>query len=176
MEDVSGVSSSRDSSTTSTVDVNPGGSDGYSLATSTKISDEYSSSATATGGATDEESPVDDSSYDDPIRDGQRHPLCGGEYLDACELGPYSSVDVGDGSCQQHLNTEGCHYDGGRWRLVSNVTFQDNTYLNDVLVYVACSVSVFLGKLTKGRYVYYAIVRASFAARCRDNFVFQFLR
>lgn len=65
------------------------------------------------------------SSYDGPIRDGQRHPLCGGEYLDACELGPYSAIDVGDGSCQQHLNTDGCHYDGGTWRLVSKVVFQD---------------------------------------------------
>lgn len=49
-----------------------------------------------------------------PIRNGRRHPVCGGEYLDDCDLGPYLSVDVGDGSCQQHLNTEGCHYDGGK--------------------------------------------------------------
>lgn len=48
-----------------------------------------------------------------PIENGWRHALCGGEYLDNCDLGPYSPSDVGDGSCQQHLNTEGCHYDGG---------------------------------------------------------------
>ncbi|CAM9341489.1 unnamed protein product, partial [Ectocarpus fasciculatus] len=48
-----------------------------------------------------------------PIENGRRHALCGGEYLDNCDLGPYSPSDVGDGSCQQHLNTEGCHYDGG---------------------------------------------------------------
>lgn len=48
-----------------------------------------------------------------PIENGRRHALCGGEYLDNCDLGPYSPNDVGDGSCQQHLNTEGCHYDGG---------------------------------------------------------------
>lgn len=49
------------------------------------------------------------------IRNGQRHPLCGGEYLNECDLGPYLSSDVGDGSCEQHLNTEGCHYDGGKF-------------------------------------------------------------
>ena len=49
-----------------------------------------------------------------PIQNGQRHPLCGGEYLDNCDLGPYLPSDVGDGSCQQYLNTEGCHYDGGK--------------------------------------------------------------
>ncbi|CAM9296728.1 unnamed protein product [Ectocarpus sp. 12 AP-2014] len=48
-----------------------------------------------------------------PIENGRRHALCGGEYLDNCDLGPYRPSDVGDGSCQQHLNTEGCHYDGG---------------------------------------------------------------
>lgn len=84
--------------------------------------------------------------YDGPIRDGQRHPLCGGEYLDACELGPYSAIDVGDGSCQQHLNTEGCHYDGGAWRFVSKLVFQeyflkiglglDLCFTNDISVYI----------------------------------------
>lgn len=54
------------------------------------------------------------------IRNGQRHPLCGGEYLDDCDLGPYGVGDVGDGSCQQHLNTEGCHYDGGKFLVSSS--------------------------------------------------------
>ncbi|CAM9906296.1 unnamed protein product, partial [Scytosiphon promiscuus] len=50
-----------------------------------------------------------------PIEDGRRHPLCGGAYLDDCDLGPFRSTDIGDGSCQQHLNTEGCSYDGGEF-------------------------------------------------------------
>lgn len=54
---------------------------------------------------------------DGPIRNGQRHPLCGGEYLNECDLGPFLPSDVGDGSCQQHLNSEGCHYDGGKFLL-----------------------------------------------------------
>ncbi|CAM9851915.1 unnamed protein product [Pylaiella littoralis] len=53
-------------------------------------------------------------SFNGFIQNGQRHPLCGGEYLNNCDLGPYGVGDVGDGSCQQHLNTEGCHYDGGK--------------------------------------------------------------
>lgn len=48
-----------------------------------------------------------------PILNGRRHPLCGGQYFEGCDLGPYAVTDIGDGSCQQHLNTEGCHYDGG---------------------------------------------------------------
>lgn len=54
-------------------------------------------------------------SSEGPMKDGRRHPLCGGEYLDGCDLGPYRSTDVGDGSCQQHLNTADCHYDGGEF-------------------------------------------------------------
>lgn len=57
---------------------------------------------------------------DGPIRNGRRHPLCGGEYLDRCDLGPYLSSDVGDGSCEQHLNTEECHYDGGKFSCMQN--------------------------------------------------------
>lgn len=37
-------------------------------------------------------------------------------YLDSCELGPYRATDVGDGSCQMHLNTKDCYYDGGMTR------------------------------------------------------------
>lgn len=59
-------------------------------------------------------------SFNGFIQNGQRHPLCGGEYLNNCDLGPYGVGDVGDGSCQQHLNTEGCHYDGGK---LLNVVF-----------------------------------------------------
>lgn len=38
-----------------------------------------------------------------------------GGYLDFCDLGPYRPSDVEGGSCQQHLNTEGCHYDEGEF-------------------------------------------------------------
>lgn len=68
---------------------------------------------TSTGSGVPEEGGVSDDACGCPIGNGQRHPSCGGAYLDSCNLGPYSASDVGDGSCQEHLNTEACDYDGG---------------------------------------------------------------
>lgn len=69
----------------------------------------------SSAGSDNDGAPGRDAENDGPIRNGKRHPLCGGEYLDKCDLGPYLPSDVGDGSCQLHLNTEGCHYDGGKF-------------------------------------------------------------
>lgn len=72
----------------------------------------YSSQALTAGNMADNASEVV-SVMDGPIFDGQRHPYCGGIRLDLCNFGAYTADDVGDGSCQQQLNTEECYYDGG---------------------------------------------------------------